>query len=235
MAGLIENFGLIQIGSEFTWLFLLFSGCCGPIIAALLYKKFDPFEPVYPVMIATIIYYGLMVFVLMQTDGFYLNGIDYSSEIAGVVFMALTAFVGFLIGYYGGKRDIRQIAVKAELTKDERVFLNKTVWILLAFFVAIFGLWVLISGVSIASLWIFGDAWYNAWKLEMVGTNVGHLFIAIETFPACLLLIIATRPHKRWPMSPMILIAFTTFLYATIGVRAQPGDLTWEHDGALLF
>jgi oligosaccharide repeat unit polymerase len=221
LSNLIYNSGLMQIGTEYIWLFVLTVFCLGKFFYSFAIKNFDIFEPIYPIAIATLIYYGLIVFILMQEDAFYLDGIDYRNEIPKVVFMSLVAFIGYFLGYIAGRENFLRIRKKPEIQDNERYFLNRTGWFLLGFFIIVFSLWILIAKIPIWSLWIFDEAYYNQWKLEALGPNIGHLFASIETFPACFLIIISTRSSKRFPIFLITIILFTTVLYMTIGVRAR--------------
>jgi oligosaccharide repeat unit polymerase len=221
LANLIFSSDLMQIGTEYIWLFLLTIVCLAKFFHSYAIRNLDIFEPIYPVAIATLIYYGLMVFIIMQKDEFYLDGIDYRNQIPKVIFMSLVAFIGFLLGYIGGRRQLSQIRKKPEIQKNEKYFLNRTAWVLLGFFIIAFVLWILISKVPIWSFWIFGEAYYNQWKVEALGPNIGHLFASIETFPACILIIISTRQKKKWQTSATVMIFFTIVLYMTLGVRAR--------------
>lgn len=215
---LVFRFNLIMKDQEILFLIILLLVCCMPAIVSCIRKKFDPFEPIYPVAICTIIYYGLIVKVKISQDSAWISGVNYRNELCSAIVMALIAWVSFCIGYYGNKNDFIKNGNNYTIDNEYLRSLNRLAKIMLSIFILLFLGWLIISKVPLSSLWIFGEAYYNQWKAEITGINIGHLFSAIEAFPACILLIIATRKNDKWPVSFFFLILGINILYAGLGV-----------------
>ena len=221
IGSLFFGMGFFHPGSEIFWLLTLIGASCIPLVIAAKSRQFDPFEPVYPVALATLIYYGVVVVELIRKDSFWMMGINYRAEIPKVLFLAILAIGSFCIAYHGGNRGIEMLPKRPKISQSYRIFLHRWAYSLFCFFSGIFGLWILIAQVPLWSLWVFGGASYNAWKLEATGFQLGHFFSSIEALPACLLLILSTRAKRRWSFFSITLIIAVMFLFAGLGVRAR--------------
>ncbi len=67
---LIVELDVLQSWEVTPWLVILGLTCCVPIGIAWLSRSFDLFEPVHPIALATFIYFGVMVVVLLRTMPF---------------------------------------------------------------------------------------------------------------------------------------------------------------------
>lgn len=221
-ASVAFEFNFLWEDTEILWLGLLLGACVAPAVFVFLSRRFDPFEPVYPIIISTFIYYGLMVIILLiQGDSFRMLSIDYRSEVPKVVFLALLALIGFYMGYYGWGSLASQPPKKQKMTEAEMGYTRRCAFRMLMFFGALFALWILIARVPLWSLWIFGGARYGAWNIEAEGAKLGHLYSAIEALPACALLLIASRKTRAWSLGSIILLVVIAVIYSGLGIRAR--------------
>ena len=206
---------------EVVWLTILGLACCLPIIIAWLSGGFDPFEPVYPIAAATFIYYVIMVVVLLDRNAVRVQGIDYRNDMPKVLLLALLALVSFYTAYYIGRRRAGPVARRVEWNDGDRSYVHRLALVLLGLFGSLFILWIIVGRIPLRSLWIFGEASYQAWLSEAEGAWVGYLFAAQESLPACALLLIATRRGRHWPPHLILLVVAITVLFAGLGVRAR--------------
>lgn len=218
---LVVEFGLLRPGAASFLLLLLAALCILPGASAWLRGRFDPFEPAYPVAVATLIYFGVIVVMIHSTGRFSMLGIDYGEQVPTTIFLALLALAGFDVAYYGATPRLGQAPREPVSTVAVRAAIHRYAAALLVLFSAMFVLWVIIARTPIRSLWVFGSASYGAWNVEASGAKLGHLFAAQEALPACVLLLIASRARRRWPVSAWLILGAIIVLYAGIGVRAR--------------
>jgi oligosaccharide repeat unit polymerase len=215
------EFDLLRKKEEPFLLVFLVIACCMPGLIAWFKGTFDLFEPVYPIAVATLVYFGLMVPVFILNDSFSLLGISYRNEVPEAMFLALVALAAYYVAYYGHSARTDYSDKRPEMTKPSRAYAHHWSLVMLGFFSSLFILWIVIGRVPLWSFWIFGKGYYNAWQTTASGFTIGYLFSALEALPACLLLLIATRKKHRWPLYSLLLLAFITFLFTNIGVRAR--------------
>ncbi len=212
---------VLQAEGEVLWLTILIVTCCLPGLLAWAAGRLDPLEPVYAVAAATLVYFGVMVGVLLQTDSFRMLSIDYREEVPEVLFLAWLALVGFYIAYYGGGRAPGRLGPREAMDDATRVRAHRYALGLLFVAGFLLVLWVVIGRVPLWSLWVFGEASYGSWVSEGTGVRLGYLYAAQEALPACVLLLTATRRVRRWPLTSYLLLAAVTILFAGLGVRAR--------------
>ena len=217
----VVELGILPAHSDHILLALLLMACIMPALIAWLRGSFDAFEPVYPVAIDTALYFVLMVAVVLGSGQVLMLGFDYRDDMPMAIFLALLALLGFYVGYYGIARSADQGRSKVAARSLRQVRLHRYAWFLLGFFSLLFVSWIVIGRVPPRSLWIFGGASYGTWGVEASGAKLGHLYAAQEALPACILLVIATRSKRHWPLLAFVLMALVTLLFAGLGVRAR--------------
>lgn len=190
--------------------------CCVPIIASVLGRKFDVFEPVYAYSVSTFVYFALVPAILLGNDGFYLGGVNYRAELARVLLVVVFALAGFYLGYYSFQgRDRTELRI----SDDIRASLFRLSSLLLLGLCSLVVLWLVIAEIPLSALWIFGEASYgDAWRLAR-GPQIGYLYGAREALPACLLLLVALRSGRRWPPIVLIFLVFIGLFFAGSGAR----------------
>jgi hypothetical protein len=217
----VVELNVLGPGSLLPLLVLLVALCAAPALIAWLYGFFDPFEPIYSIALATFIYFGIMVVVLLHTGDFSMLGFDYRDQIPTAVFMASLALAGFGVAYYSTDPKAGQSGNASALTKVELAYAHRRSLFLLGFFGSLFILWIIVGRVPVWSIWIFGGASYGTWNTEAAGAKLGHLYAAQEALPACILLFIASRSKRPWPFAGIMLLGAIAILFAGLGVRAR--------------
>ena len=149
-----------------------------------------------------------------------LGGIDYRSQLLKTLGLAFVALVGFLWGYY---QPVVRPRFSADafipLSEDTRRWLHRVSWLLFAVFLGLVGLWMFVARVPLNSLWVLGEGSYgNPFRLS-TGPNIGYLYGARDALPTCLLLLVATRAGRRWPLWAWLLILLTLPFTIGDGVR----------------
>jgi oligosaccharide repeat unit polymerase len=204
---------------------LLVLGCVSifPFYLAWIRKKFNIYEPIYYVILAAVIYYGIIPIVLWLSDGIYMLGRDYSYRTPEVILFTSFALLVYYVIYY---------AVPNRSLDNVNNFLidhyNKSLYKLRGYSILVtvlilvlIVLWIVVGRIPLSSLWTIGDAGYGDWSQSGSGPLIGYLYGARESLPACILLLIATRRNRGWNVLDFVLIAFTVLLLASTGGRAR--------------
>ena len=197
--------------------------CFLPVIRGVVKRDIDFFEPIYAYSVSTFVYFVLVPAILLGNDGFYLGGVDYSAELARVLFMVVIALAGFYLGYYSFQRRGRTAEAtplsQLRSSDDIRSFLFKLSSLLLLILSSLVVLWLVIAEIPLSALWIFGEASYgDAFRLAR-GPQIGYLYGAREALPACLLLMVALRSGRRWPPFAVLFLVFIGLFFAGSGAR----------------
>lgn len=212
----------ITAGSNDLWLLLLATACVVPALIDIVRGRFDIFEPVHAVAFATFVYMMLIpVLLARQTNGFVLGGISYAGDMPKVAFLSLLSLLGFYVGYYQYR--LRPGNPDTIPRPDKGLPRHARRWAILifAFFVGLVALWLIVGRVPLNTLWIFGEADYTDWRFEAQGVNIGYLYAAREALPACVLLLIATRSRRRWPLGTILIGLGIAILFAGMGNRSR--------------
>ena len=197
--------------------------CTLPAIWANLRGRLDPFEPIYAFALCTLVYFVFVPAVLVWQQAFVFLGVDYSDELGRVTAFAFLAFLGFSIGYYWQGRAAeaahRPLAAAVPPEPALRRFMFRWALLLFTFFTLLVVAWILVAQFPLYTLWIFGDASYGeSWTLA-TGPQIGYLYGAREALPACLLLLIAFRARRRWPLPALVLLLLLVLFFAGSGAR----------------
>lgn len=186
--------------------------CLVPGLLAWFKGSLDIFEPVYSMAISTFMYFCLQVVFVRYDEAFNLRGLDYQSEIPKITILAMLALLGFYVGYYRPIRPSEQSSEKTELDQNELAEMHRYAKLIFGLFFALVVLWIVIGRIPLWTLWIFGEADYGAPFQYGTGPMIGYLFGARNSLPACILLLLATVPSRRWsPIYLLILVAVTIF------------------------
>ncbi len=192
------------------------ASCCVPVIAGIWGRRIDVFEPVYAYSVSTFVYFVLVPIILLGSDGFYLGGVNYSSELARVLLMVIISLAGFYLGYYSW---LGRDRTGLRISDDIRASLFRFSSLMLLGLCFLVVLWLVIAEIPVSALWIFGEASYgDAWRLAK-GPQIGYLYGAREALPACLLLLVALRSGRRWPPLVLIFLVFIGLFFAGSGAR----------------
>lgn len=206
-------------------LVVLGGACLLPAVISWLRGNLDIFEPVYVTILATFVYFVVNPAVrIAQFRDFEEMGVDYSADLPEVLALALLALLSFYVGYYmfTANRSFERRALIAH--KSVLRYAHRWATILLVFFALLVGLWIIVAGFPLRTLWVFSEATetWRDWQTLSSGPNIGYLYGARESIPACLLLVIATDTSKRrWGFWRILLwIAVIVFL-AGMGSRSR--------------
>jgi oligosaccharide repeat unit polymerase len=198
--------------------------CASPVIISLSRRRFDIFEPIYAFVLSTFVYFVLIPGLALRANDFTFLGSDMTPMLGKVTLLAILALLGFSIGYYSRTASVNDVPIRyaaAEpLEPPLRRFLEKRAGILFLFFSGLVALWVIVARFPLNALWVLGgDVDYSsAWSMA-VGPQIGYLYAARESLPACLLLLIAFRPARRWPIRYLVLTVFLVIFFAGSGAR----------------
>lgn len=208
--------------NQFTLLTLLGLLCLAPLGVAFVRRKVDIFEPIYALALGTVVYFVLIPIVMLLQRDFTFLGVDYSRYLNSVTVLASLAFVGFGIGYYlqrPGRTPSDSDAPRVALDEQTRRYFWRWSIFLFAFFLALVVLWIVIARIPLRSLWVFGEASYNDAARLAAGPEIGYLYGAREALPACLLLILAFRSKRKWPVGALLALLGLTLFFAGLGAR----------------
>jgi hypothetical protein len=217
----LVEFDLLRPGGENIWLGILIAFCCLPALTALMHGDFDIFEPIYPISFSTLVYFGVMVIVSMSARSFRMLGIDYQEQVPKVIFLALVALMSFYVAYYAGRDKAACAATPRRLEPGDRAYAHRLSWLAFGLFATLFVSWIVVGRVPLWSMWIFGGGHYGSWNQAATGVKLGYLYGAQEALPTCVLLLIATRAKRQWPLLYMLLALVVTILFVGLGVRAR--------------
>lgn len=210
-------------GNEYWLLAILSAVCALPFAYALTRKRLDLFEPIYAFALSSAMYFVLIPALLLAQDSYDLLGWDQRAYANTVTFLALLAMIGFGLGYYLRSEPeglVTSTTTPRELddptTKKRNLHWSIAVFLV---FLSLSVLWILVARIPLASLWIFGESSYSdAWAYGL-GPQIGYLYGAREALPACLLLIIAFRSGRRWPIITIALFLFLLLFFSGSGAR----------------
>jgi oligosaccharide repeat unit polymerase len=198
--------------------------CASPVIISLLRRRFDIFEPIYAFILSTFVYFVLVPGLALRANDFTFLGSDMTPMLGKVTVLAILALLGFSIGYYSRTAPVNDVPIRyatAEpLEPPLRRFLDKRAGILFLFFSGLVVLWIVVARFPLSALWVLGgDVDYgSAWNMAL-GPQVGYLYAARESLPACLLMLIAFRPTRRWPVHYLALFVSLIIFFAGSGAR----------------
>lgn len=221
-AGMLISWGQGADFLETLMLVLLGLASILPFGIRLLQRRVDVFEPVYAFSLSTLIYFVVVPVVLLPENSFYLGGINYRPELGLVVALAFVALLGFYLGYYGFTRRTQKRRLAGGRVLGDpalhRLFWRWAVGVS-ALSLGLVVLWLVIADVPLPSLWVLGEASYGEFFAAATGPQVGYLYGARDALPACLILLIASRPGRNWLPILIALLLIVGLFFAGIGVR----------------
>lgn len=208
--------------NQFVPLTLLGFLCLMPLGLAFARRKVDIFEPIYALALSTVIYFVLIPSVMLLQRDFTFVGVDYSRYLNSVTILASLAFLGFGIGYYlqqPGRSTPDSNIPSVTMDEQTRRYLWRWSMFLFVFFLVLVLLWIIIARIPLRSLWVFGEASYNDAARLATGPEIGYLYGAREALPACLLLLLAFRSQRKWPVGALLALLGLTLFFAGLGAR----------------
>jgi oligosaccharide repeat unit polymerase len=222
-AGLVSQQN--SVNNEAWALAFLAIACAFPVILSLLRRRFDIFEPIYAFILSTFVYFVLVPGFALRANDFTFLGSDMTPMLGKVTLLAILALFGFSIGYYSRTAPVNSVPIRSAAAEPLeppplRRFLEKRAGILFLFFTGLVALWIVVARFPLSALWVLGgDVDYgSAWNMA-VGPQIGYLYAARESLPACLLMLIAFRPTRRWPVHYLVLAVFLAIFFAGSGAR----------------
>lgn len=217
---ILVNIGIVNIIFEnIYYLIPLGIFCFLPTIISIFRNdKIDPFEPIQPSVIATLLYLVVQPFFLLRQDMFKMLGVNYEHSIPKLVMFSIFSLSALYLGYYVYPQSSKPSTTKeSEAATSKYILLYSWIPYIISIFLLI--LWIGIARIPLRSLWALGEAGYLAWH-KSPGIQIGYLYGARNALATSVLLILGNNNKKRfWTIGSIILIFTTTIFLAGMGSR----------------